>query len=118
MATRNERVAPALIVPPGVTLKSELEARGISQKDFATAIGMRPSHLSELIHGKRTITVQIARKLEEQLNIPARLWLNLQTNYDLDIAQSAQPDNVQIASPSFSTYDSFAGSTATFAFEP
>lgn len=55
MATRNE--APALMaIHPGSILKEELIERSISQKDFAKMISMQPSHLNEIIKGKRSIT--------------------------------------------------------------
>jgi HTH-type transcriptional regulator/antitoxin HigA len=87
-----------MAVPPGATLKLELEERGISQKDFAAQIGMRPSHLSELINGKRTLTVQTALRLENVLNIPAKIWLNLQTNYELDLINLQKADVCECAS--------------------
>ena len=66
MATKNE--APALMaIHPGSILKEELAERGISQKNFAKSIEMQPSHLSEIIKGKRSITKQVADKLEEVL---------------------------------------------------
>lgn len=52
---------------------------------------MRPSHLSALIHGKRSISPQVAARIEEALNIPAKIWLNLQSNYNLDILRQSEP---------------------------
>lgn len=53
-------------------MKSELEERGLKQKAFAAQIGMQPSHLNELLKGKRNITPAIAQKLEEALGIKAQ----------------------------------------------
>lgn len=47
-------------------------------------IGMRTSHLNEIIKGKRNITIAIADRLEEALGIPSISWVNLQTQYDYD----------------------------------
>ena len=71
-------------VHPGEVLQSELVERGIKQKDFAPTIGMEPSHLSALIHGNRNITPAIANRLEQALDIPATVWMNLQSRYNLD----------------------------------
>lgn len=71
-------------VHPGEVLQSELVERGIKQKDFAPTIGMEPSHLSALIHGNRNITPSIANRLEQALGIPATVWMNLQSRYNLD----------------------------------
>ena len=71
-------------IHPGEVLQSELVERGIKQKDFAVSIGMEPSHLSALIHGNRNITPSIANRLEQALGIPATMWMNLQSRYNLD----------------------------------
>ena len=89
MATRNE--APALMaIHPGSILKEELLERGISQKVFAGMIEMQPSHLSEIIKGKRSITKQVADKLEEVLGIPSIDWVKLQIRFDYDTKQNEE----------------------------
>ncbi len=70
-------------VCPGSLIKKELKDRGVSQKVFAEAIGMRPSHISEVINGNRRVTIQFADKVESWLGISAKLLLNLQLTYDL-----------------------------------
>jgi len=77
METKNERKVPFLATHPGRILQNELGERGISQKDFAQMIGMRTSHLNEIIKWKRSITIAIADKLEEALGIPSISWVNL-----------------------------------------
>lgn len=74
------------VVHPGEHLREELQERKIKQKDFAKEVGMETSHLSALIHGKRNITPAIATRLEQALGIPARFWMDLQTQYNLDKA--------------------------------
>lgn len=67
---------------PGFYLKKELRLRKITQKDFAYDLGIQPSHLSELITGKRSFTKQLASKLEKFLQIPAATWIHRQAEYD------------------------------------
>ena len=69
---------------PGQILKNELIERGISQKNFAKSVDMQPSHISEIIKGKRSVTMMIADKFEAVLGIPSISWVNLQTQYDYD----------------------------------
>ena len=96
MATRNE--APALMaIHPGSILKEELIERGISQKDFAKMISMQPSHLSEIIKGKRSITKPVADKLEEVLGIPSIDWVNLQIGFEYDTQQNAERQIAEMA---------------------
>ena len=79
---------PAFVaVHPGSTLLAELEERGISQKEFAKQIGMQATHLNELIHGKRNITMQVADKLQEALGISSQIWVNMQTQYNYDVKE-------------------------------
>lgn len=86
---------------PGVSLKTELKSRGLTQKAFAQMLGMRPSHLSEFINGKRTFTKQFAEKLEDQLGIPASFWLMSQAKADYtstirDLENSHESDRLLI----------------------
>ena len=69
---------------PGEILKCELEARGMSQKDLAEAIGKATPIINDIIKGRRGINVEIAVLLEMTLdNISAETWLNWQNAYDL-----------------------------------
>jgi antitoxin HigA-1 len=72
---------------PGELLADELQAREILKKDFAAAIGMQPSHLSDLLKGKRHVSAKLALKLEQHLQINAAYWLRLQIAYDLFMAK-------------------------------
>lgn len=81
MAKNANQLIPAVSTHPGSVLKREIQARGLKQKDFAKALGMPASNLSELIKGKRHVTEAIAMKLEEVLGIPFQTWMNLQNRY-------------------------------------
>ncbi len=85
MEKRKDKLVPFRAVPPGESLREELHERGIKQKDFAKMIGMSPSHLNELIKGKIRLTPSIADKLEEALDTPAILWINMQAGYECDL---------------------------------
>ena len=49
-----------MAVHPGMMIKPELDERGISQKEFAKMLGTQPSHLSEVLNGKRALTTELA----------------------------------------------------------
>ncbi len=94
-------------VHPGCILKKELKARGISQKDFAQKIEMKPSQLSEVITGKRDISISLAKKLEASLGISAKLWLDLQAKCDCDKrSMSLKDDEESLAEAMLNDYDS------------
>lgn len=89
MVTRND-TRPFHPQHPGFILKAELKERGIKQKDFAEQVGLRASHLSSLLHGARNISPQLAKRIESILHIPARVWLNLQDNFNLDTLRTSE----------------------------
>lgn len=98
METKVNRLIPFKATHPGEILGEELKARGIKQKSFAGQIGMQPTHLSELIKGKRNITSDIAIRLENVLGIPYKNWMNLQNGYDYDCKMIAKRDEEEAES--------------------
>ena len=81
-------------------LKDELEARGISQRKFAAIIGMAYTAFNEIINCKRPITTDTALKIEAATDIPAYIWINMQSAYNMQIARhdsklSAILDNIR-----------------------
>ena len=85
-----------MAVHPGMMIKPELEERGISQKEFAKMIGTQPSHLSEVLNGKRALTTELAVKIENAIGLPAKILLSAQTQYELESTNiSATADDNQ-----------------------
>lgn len=70
-----------IATPPGETIKEQLETRGMSQKEFASRMGMSEKHISNLINGEVQLTPEVAYRLEMVLGIPARFWNNLEALY-------------------------------------
>lgn len=79
-----KNLVPSNATHPGEHLLDEIEARGIRQKDLAMEMDIPKSTLNEIIKGKKNITIDIALKLENVLDIPAKFWLNAQINYEID----------------------------------
>ena len=78
---------PDIAIPPGEYLTEEIEARGLSQKELARQMGRPLNAINEIINGKKAITADTALQLEEAMpEIPARFWLNLETDYRLNKA--------------------------------
>lgn len=80
---------PAIDIPPGETLREELRARDITQTAFAAKIGRPLRIISEIVNGKKAITAETALQFEEALGVPAHFWLNLESQYRLDLARRA-----------------------------
>lgn len=75
---------PARAVPPGATIRAELRVRGIDQATFAKIIERPPQFVSELLNGKRELTVNTARRLEAALGISADFWLRREAQFRLN----------------------------------
>ena len=73
---------------PGELIKDELEACNLTQAKLAESIGVKPSLLNEIIKGKRAVNTEMALLIEAALNIPADLLLNLQSDYNMQVAKS------------------------------
>ena len=78
---------------PGEMIRDELKERNMTQKQLAAQTGIKPSMLSETINGKRSVSLSVAVALEKTFGIPADVWMNLQTQYNLDTANIAERDN-------------------------
>jgi len=74
-------------IHPGEFLKEILEDRGISQAQFARAIGMAPMRISHVVKGTRPVTAELALLFGRALGQSPQYWLNLQAAYDLKIAE-------------------------------
>ncbi len=88
-----EALRPARPVPPGRILKQELEARGWSQKDLAAILGRPEQMVSEIINGSKQITPDTSLELAQALGSSAEFWLNLESNYRLQMAQRKGVDD-------------------------
>jgi len=80
-------VEPDYASAPGTLLAEELAARGMTQKDLASAIGRSEKLVSQIVHGKKAITADTALQLEEALGVSARIWVGLEADYRLFLAR-------------------------------
>ena len=84
---------PFVATHPGELIKDELKERGITQKRLAEMTGIKASVISETISGKRSVSLNMAVALEKALGIPADMWMNIQTQYNLDAAGIAERES-------------------------
>lgn len=76
-----------IATPPGATIKEQLDDRGMTQKEFASRMGMSEKHISRLINGKVHLTPDTAEKLEMVLGVPAAFWNKLEAIYQEKLAE-------------------------------
>lgn len=73
-------------ISPGEILLTEfLEPLNISQYRLAQATGLSQSRISEIVRGKRSITIQTALRLSRALNVDDHFWINVQKDFDLEV---------------------------------
>jgi addiction module HigA family antidote len=71
-----------------------LDDMALTQSAFAEAIGVPPMRVSHVLKGQRLITAELALRLGLALRQTPQYWLNLQTAYDLKVAQLALKDRL------------------------
>ena len=81
-------------IHPGEILTQELEEAGISASELARQIKVPPSRLSKIMNGKQAITGDTALRLGHWFGTAALFWLNLQTAYDLRLAEQEAGDAI------------------------
>jgi len=74
---------------PGEMLKEDfLSDYGLTQYALAKALKIPHSRLTDIIKGRRGITADTALRLARFYGNSAGFWMNLQTNYDLQMADA------------------------------
>lgn len=81
MATN--KLAP--VHPGEVLLEEFLSPMAISQYRLAKDISVPPRRINEIVHGQRSISADTALRLARNFGVSPRFWLNLQSQFDLDV---------------------------------
>ncbi|HKA52116.1 MAG TPA: HigA family addiction module antitoxin [Candidatus Binatia bacterium] len=69
--------------PGGVVLRQCIEPLGLTITKAAAALGVTRTTLSELVHGKRGISPEMAVRLSQVFGGSAESWITQQAHYDL-----------------------------------
>ncbi len=74
-------------IHPGRILKRELGARNLSANKLALALRVPSGRITQILNGKRGISAETALRLSRYFGNSARFWMNLQSRYELDLAE-------------------------------
>jgi len=88
----DSKIRPNKVLPPGFTVRKEIAALGLTQKAFAALIERPPQFVSELLKGKRELTIDSANRIAAALGSEPGFWLRLESNYRLWLNQQAEPN--------------------------
>jgi addiction module HigA family antidote len=86
-----QHIAP---VHPGVYLRELLDELKISQYRLAKELGVPAMRINLIVNGKRPITAELAMRLGRYFGQNPRYWVNLQSRYDMDVAEDALSEKV------------------------
>ncbi len=85
MTVKRDRLPP---IHPGEILREEfLAPLGLSAHQLALALRVPATRINDLVRGKRGITADTALRLSRYFGTTARFWLNMQTSYELEVAE-------------------------------
>lgn len=87
------------IHPGEVLMEDFIEGFGITQHKLAVSIGVPPRRINEIVHGKRAITADTALRLGRYFGVSAQFWLNLQTRYELELAEDRVAEQLAAITP-------------------
>ena len=88
MTARRKRDIPP--VHPGEILKADfLEPLGLSVNALSHAIKVPRTRLNDIVRGRRGITADTAMRLARYFGVSARFWMNLQSHYELEVAEES-----------------------------
>lgn len=75
-------------IHPGEILKEDfMTPLGIGINRLALDIAVPPGRISEILNGKRGISADTALRLARFFGTSAEVWMGLQSDYDLRLAQ-------------------------------
>jgi len=74
-------------IHPGELLRDELNEIGVSLNELGRALRVPMNRISAIVNGKRAITVDTAMRLARYFGTSPQMWLNLQSAYDLEVAE-------------------------------
>lgn len=96
-STSTEKWAP--VHPGEVLMEDFINGFGITQNKLAVSIGVPPRRINEIVHDKRAITADTALRLGRYFGIDPQFWLNLQTRYELELAEDRMAEQIAAITP-------------------
>ncbi len=83
------------IHPGEILLEEFLKPMGISQYRLSKHISVDPRRINEIVHGQRSISADTALRPGRFFGTSARLWINLQSHYDLEVQEETIGDRLE-----------------------
>jgi addiction module HigA family antidote len=84
-----------MAIHPGEHLAEELEALDMSAAELARKLNVPTNRVTQILNGTRSVTGDTALRLGHFFGTSAQFWLNLQSLYDLRLAQEKAGRSIQ-----------------------
>jgi len=88
-----ERLPP--VHPGEVLLEDFMKPLGLSQYRVAKDIGVSSLRISQIVHGKRSVTADTALRLARYFGTGPTVWLRLQARYDLEVTEAKMAERIE-----------------------
>jgi len=75
------------LIHPGRILKREMLARDLSANRLSLELRVPSGRITQILNGKRGISAETALRLSRYFGNSAQFWINLQSKYDLAVAE-------------------------------
>jgi len=85
----------AAAIHPGEHLAEELDALDMSAAELARKIRVPTNRVTQILNGSRSITGDTALRLGHFFGTSAQFWLNLQSLYDLRLAEEKAGSSIK-----------------------
>ena len=79
----------------GEILGDELVELGVTPTELARQLDVPPNRIGQIIAGKRSITSDTALRLGHWFGTSPRFWMNLQSQFDLAVADKRNGDAIR-----------------------
>lgn len=76
-----------MAIHPGEHLVEELKELNMSAAELARKLGVPANRVTQILNGMRAVTGDTALRLAHFFGTDAQFWMNLQTIYDLRVAE-------------------------------
>jgi len=83
-------------IHPGEHLAEELKELGMSAAELARKLGVPTNRITGILNGQRAITGDTALRLAHFFGTSAEFWLNLQSIYELRLAQKKAGTSIKM----------------------
>ena len=83
-------------IHPGEHLAEELKELGMSATELARKLDVPPNRITGILNGQRGITGDTALRLAHFFGTSPEFWLNLQSLYELRVAQKKAGRSIEV----------------------